>query len=232
MPDAITQFYQAQGNASPIKVTTQEHDLRSRDVEFFQYAVIPSIILLLIISGLVNGGLFTAREWESRTVKELLLAPVSRGAIITGKVLACFVLTFVLGTLVLLLGNVLGWTQPAGIYWLNALVAMALVSLLGSGLGVAIGAALQQIQPVSDITVMFALYLFFLAGGTGVLAFEPEWLQKIAAFIPLTYGRHALEMAVFYNSSDLFGRDMATLAVSVLMALLLGTLSMRRGLAH
>jgi ABC-type multidrug transport system permease subunit len=232
VPDAITQFYQAQGGASPIKVTTQEHDLRSRDVEFFQYAVIPSIILLLIISGLVNGGLFTAREWESRTVKELLLAPVSRGAIITGKVLACFVLTFVLGTLVLLLGNVLGWTQPEGIYWLNALVAMALVSLLGSGLGVAIGAALQQIQPVSDITVMFALYLFFLAGGTGVLAFEPEWLQKIAAFIPLTYGRHALEMAVFYNSSDLFGRDMATLAVSVLAALLLGTLSMRRGLVH
>ncbi|HET8854077.1 MAG TPA: ABC transporter permease [Ktedonobacteraceae bacterium] len=232
VPDAITQFYQAQGSASPIKVTTQEHNLRSRDVELFQYAVLPSIILLLTVSGLVNGGLSTAGEWESRTVKELLLAPVSRGAIITGKVLASSTWTFVFGTFVLLLGYVLGWTQPEGMYWLNALLAMALVSLLGSGLGVAVGAALQRIQPVSDITVMFALYLFFLAGGTGVLAFEPEWLQNIAAFIPLTYGEHALEMAVFYSSSDLFGRDMAILAVSALAAVLLGTLSMRRGIAH
>ncbi len=232
VPDAITQFYQAQGSASPIKVTTQEHNLRSRDVELFQYAVLPSIILLLTVSGLVNGGLSTAGEWESRTVKELLLAPVSRGAIITGKVLAASTWTFAFGMFVLLLGDVLGWTQPQGIYWLNALLAVALVSLLASGLGVAVGAALQRIQPVSDITVMFALYLFFLAGGTGVLAFEPEWLQNIAAFIPLTYGAHALEMAVFYSSSDLFGRDMAILAVSALAALLLGTLSMRRGIAH
>jgi ABC-2 type transport system permease protein len=232
VPDAITQFYQAQGSASPIKVTTQEHNLRSRDVELFQYAVLPSIMLLLTISGLVNGGLSTAREWESRTVKELLLAPVPRGAIITGKVLAGFVTTFVFGTVVLLLGDVLGWTQPEGIYWLNALLAMALVSLLAAGLGVAVGAVLQRIPPVSGIAITVAFYLFFLAGGTGVLAFEPEWLQNIAAFIPLTYGAHALEMAVFYRSSDLFGRDMAILAVTALAAVLLGTLSMRRGIAH
>src|SRR5437870_1776266 len=34
VPDAITQFYRAQGNASPVKVTMQETDLRHRDVEF------------------------------------------------------------------------------------------------------------------------------------------------------------------------------------------------------
>ena len=114
VPDAITQFYQAQGNASPIKVTMQETNLRHRDVELFQYNVLPTILLLLMISGLINGGLSTAREWESRTVKELLLSPVSRGAIITGKVIAGFVVTFLLGTLVLLLGYALGWTQPRG----------------------------------------------------------------------------------------------------------------------
>ncbi len=232
VPDAITQFYQAQGSVSPIKVTTRERDLRSRDVEFFQYAVIPSIILVLIISGLVNGGLATAREWESRTVKELLLAPVPRGAIIAGKVFASSILAFAYGILLLLLGYVFGWTQPEGIYWLNALAAMAMVSLFGSGLGIAIGAALQRIQAVSDITIMFALYMFFLAGGTGVLAFQPEWLQNIAVFIPLTYGRHTLEMAVFYSSPDLFGRDVAILAVSALATVAVGILSLRRGIAQ
>lgn len=231
VPDAITQFYQAQGATSAIKVTMHEQDLRHRDVEFFQYSVLPTLLLLIMISGLVNGGLATAREWEARTVKELLLSPVARGAIIAGKVAASFIITFSLGTLVLLLGYALGWTRPEGIYWLTTLLTIALVALFSSGLGVAIGAAVQRIQPVIGISINCAIYLYFLAGGIGVLAFEPDWLQNIAAFIPLTYGRHALEMAVFYSSSDQFGLDMTVLALAALVTVSLGTLSMRRGIA-
>ncbi|HEY6287267.1 MAG TPA: ABC transporter permease [Ktedonobacteraceae bacterium] len=231
VPDAITQFYSAQGNASPVKVTMQETDLRHRDVQLFQYNVLPTILLLLMISGLINGGLSTAREWESRTVKELLLSPVSRGAIIIGKVLAGFAITFILGMLVLLLGYALGWTQPEGVYWLSALLTIALVSLLSAGLGVAIGAALRRVQVVIAVSINIAIYMFFLAGGIGVLAFEPTWLQNIAAFVPLTYGRHALEQAIFYNASDQFGQDMLVLAISALVAVGLGTLSLRRGIA-
>ena len=231
VPDAITQYYQAQGSTSPVKVTMQETDLRHRDVEFFQYNVLPTILLLLMISGLINGGLSTAREWESRTVKELLLSPVSRGAIIAGKVLAGFAITFVLGVLVLLLGDVLGWTQPQGMYWLSALLTIALVSLFSAGLGVALGAALRRIQVTIAISINVAIYLFFLAGGIGVLAFEPDWLQNVAAFVPLTYGRHALEQAVFYSASDQFALDMTVLGLSALAALVLGTLSMRRGIS-
>jgi ABC-2 type transport system permease protein len=230
VPDAITQFYQAQGKATPVKVTMQETDLRHRDVEFFQYNILPTILLLLMISGLINGGLSTAREWESRTVKELLLSPVSRGAIIAGKVFAGFAITFLLGMLVLLLGYVVGWTQPEGVYWLSTLLTIALVSLLSAGLGVAIGAALRRVQVVIAVSINVAIYLFFLAGGIGVLAFEPAWLQNIAAFEPLTYGRHALEQAVFYSASDQFGLDMAVLSISALVAIGLGVISMRRGI--
>ncbi len=180
VPDAITQFYQAQGKASSVKVTMQETDLRHRDVEFFQYNILPTILLLLMISGLINGGLSTAREWESRTVKELLLSPVSRGAIIAGKVFAGFAITFILGMLVLLLGYVLGWTRPEGVYWLSTLLTIALVSLLSAGLGVAIGAALRRVQVVIAVAINVAIYLFFLSGGIGVLAFEPTWLQNCA----------------------------------------------------
>lgn len=231
VPDVITQFYAAQGSSSPIAVSVQETNLRQRDVQFFEYSVLPTIVLLMTISGLINGGLSTAREWESKSVKELLLSPAARAAIITGKVVASFAITFTLGTLVLLLGAALGWTQPQGMYWLTALSIIALISLFSSGLGVAIGAAVQRIQPVIGLAINIALYLYFLAGGIGVLAFEPDWLQNIAAFVPLTYGRHALELAVFYSSSDLFGRDVLVLGISALVAVGLGVLSMRRGIA-
>lgn len=108
---------------------------------------------------------------------------------------------------------------------------VALVALFSSGLGVAIGALIQRIQPVIPVAIIGAFYLFFLAGGIGVLAFEPDWLQNIAAYVPLTYGVHALQLAIFYGSADQLGRDTAALGVSALAALSLGIFAMRRRLA-
>lgn len=231
VPDVITQFYQAQGGSSPIKVTIREQDMRSRDIEFFQYNVLPTIIFMLTISGLVSGGLATAREWESKAIKELLLSPVPRGTIIAGKVLAGFLTTFCFGVLVLILTYVAGWVQPEGVYWITTLLVTALVSLLSAVLGVAVGVMIQHVQPVSPLAINVGMYLFFLAGGVGVLAFEPQVLQNIAAFIPLTYGRHALEMAVFYSSSEQLLRDMLVLVASIIVALGLSVMAMRRGIA-
>ncbi|MBV9709360.1 MAG: ABC transporter permease [Ktedonobacteraceae bacterium] len=231
VPDAITQFYHAQGSASPIKVTVHEQDLRQQDVELFQYSVLPTIVLLLMISGLITSSISAAREWETRTVKEILLSPATKFAIITGKVLSGFLTTFLLGVLVLLLGAILGWTRPEGIYWLTSLFIIALIALMSTGLGVALGAALQRGLPVIAISINVAFYLFFLAGGVGVLSFEPVGLQNIATYIPLTYGVHALEQAIFYSSPDRLGLDMLVLGLCALVAVGLGVLSMRRGIA-
>jgi ABC-type multidrug transport system permease subunit len=228
VPDAVTQYYLTQGDASPIKVTINESDLRQRDIQLFQYAVLPTIVLLLIISGLVTGGLATAREWETSTIKELLLSPAPGSAVITGKVLAGFVTSFLLGVLVLAVAYLLGWIYPQGIYWFTTLLIVALIALMGSSIGVAIGAAFRHIQPVIGVSMFIALYLFFLSGGISVLAFEPNWLQSIAAFVPLTYGNHALQMAVFYNSADLLGRDVMVLAIFTLFTLFLGSMAINR----
>jgi ABC-type multidrug transport system permease subunit len=147
-----------------------------------------------------------------------------------GKVLAGFLTTFALGLFVLGVGYILGWTRPEGIYWLSTLLVMAMIALLSSGLGVALGALLKRILAVLAVAVVLGLYLFFLSGGITVLAFEPVWLQTIAGFDPLTYGVHALQMAIFYSSSDLLGRDVVVLALSTLAAICLGILAMRRSL--
>jgi ABC-2 type transport system permease protein len=232
VPDAITQFYEQQGGKSPIQVTLWEQNLRKQDIQLFQYSAMPLLVLLLVVSGLVSSSLAAAGEWETRTIKELLLSPASSAAIICGKVLTGFVTTTALGVLVLGVGTLLGWVQPAGVYWLSVLLILALVALFSAGLGVALGALLQRIQSVGSAAIVIALYLFFLTGGTTVLAFDPAWLQTVATFVPLYYGRHALEMAIFYQSSDQLGRDSVVLAGSALLAVGLGILAMRRGLVE
>src|SRR5215471_4065191 len=232
VPAAITQFYQQQGGKSPIQVTLSEQNLRRQDIQLFQYSAMPLIILLLVVSGLVSSSLAAAGEWETRTIKELLLSPASNAAIITGKVLTGFVTTLTLGVLVLGVGSLLGWVQPTGVYWLPVLLIVALIALFSAGLGVALGALLQRIQSVGSVAIVIALYLFFLTGGTAVLAFDPAWLQTVATFVPLYYGRHALEMAIFYQSFDQLSRDSLVLAGSALLAVGLGILAMRRGIAE
>src|SRR5260370_605122 len=167
-----------------------------------QHRAMPLLVLLLVVSGLVSSSLSAAGEWETRTIKELLLSPASSGAIITGKVLTGFVTTVALGVLVLGVGSLLGWVQPVGVYWLQVLLILALVALFSAGLGVALGALLQRFQSGGSAAIVLGPHLFFLTGGTAVLAFDPGGLQTVATFVPLYYGRHALEMAVFYQSSD------------------------------
>lgn len=233
VPDAMMQYYQSFGPAqNPITISFDEHDLHTRDIELFQYAVVPAIVLLVLVNGLIVGGLSTAREWEKRTIKELLLSPATHQAIVLGKGAASFLATFSLSLLVLLVGAVCDWTRPQGISWLSTIVMLALLSLLSSGLGIAVGSWSRRIQPVTLSSTIFSIWLFSLAGGLGVLAFDPLWLQQIGAWIPVSYGIHALQMAVFYSSFDQFGRDVAVVAGSALLAILLGMLAMRRELAH
>lgn len=223
----ITRYYERQGKANPLKIVVQEERLHSRAVGPFEYNVLPILVFLLTISGLLIGCLVTAHEREPRTMKGLLLAPISNLVVVTGKLLAGFLLTFCLGTLMFCLCSLLGWLRPEFPFWLNALLLIAMLSLFSSALGMTPGLLLPRVRSAVFFAVNLALYLFLLAGGGGVLAFEPRILQDIASFMPLAYGRHALEMAIYYNSSEQFGRDLLLVGSATMLACMMSLVAMQ-----
>lgn len=127
---------------------------------------------------------------------------------------------------VIALGAIGGILQPSGWYWLTMLTVTALIGLASAGIGAAIGARLQATQKVGPVAINIGIWLFFLSGGIGVAAFLPGWVQTIAAFTPTFYSVHALQMSVFYGSTDQLGRDVAVLAVTAALALLAGSRSL------
>ena len=227
LPAAITRFYVEQP-ADPIEVRVQETDLRAADVGLLQYELVPTLVLLITIAGVVNSGLALAREVEQRTLKELLLAPVSRTTLIVGKLLAGWVTTLLVAGTVVMIGAAIGYLRPVGIYWVTAFGMIALLCLASAGLGVALGALLPRMLQVTAVAINLSFYLFFLSGGIGVAAFLPGWVQAISRFIPTFYGVHALDMAIFYHSSEQLGRDLAVLAGTALAAIVLGVLALRK----
>lgn len=78
------------------------------------------------------------------------------------------------------------------------------------------------------ISILLTFYLFFLSGGIAMIAFLPAWVQTIAQFIPTHYGVHALQMAIFYSSSDRFVRELLVMLATTALTLLLGVWSVRR----
>jgi ABC-type multidrug transport system permease subunit len=230
LPAAITDFYAGQPG-SPVAIQVQERDLRARDVSLVQFNLLPNLVLLLTIASVVNCGLATAREFEDLTVKELLLAPIGRATLIAGKLLAGWVTTLLLAVIVIAVGAATGLLRPAGWYWLPGIAVIGLLALAGAGLGAALGALLRRFQPVIAIGINVSLYLFFLSGGISVAAFLPDWIQRLAHVIPTYYAVHALQMAVFYQSTDQLGRDLLVLAATAGLTLLAGTLALRRSIA-
>jgi ABC-type transport system involved in multi-copper enzyme maturation permease subunit len=230
LPAAITSFYASQPD-DPIDIHVQETDLRLQDIELLQFELIPDLVLLLTIAGAINAGLATAREWEDQTIKELLLAPISRGSLILGKLLAGWLTTLLVAAIIMSIGAGTGYLRPSAAGWLPTLVTVALLALASAGLGVAIGAAARRVQRVASLTIPLAFYLFFLSGGISVVAFLPDWVQTIAQFIPTYYGMHALQMVVFYDSTEDLGRDLLVLMVTAAAMLALGVASLRRRLA-
>jgi ABC-2 type transport system permease protein len=231
VPDAITTYYAGLGRASPMKITIDQHDLRRHGVQLYQYSVLPVIILIVTVNGIIAAGMAAAGEFERRTVKELLFAPASSLAIVAGKTLAGFLATFTLAAATLGFGAAAGLTRPASVWlWLNALAVIALSSAFAAGTGIAIGTWFQRRQPVSVAATIAAVEAFALAGGLGVIFFEPPWLQRIAGYDPLTYAIHGLQQAVFYASASGFPRDVTVLAGSAAAAAVAGSLALRREL--
>jgi ABC-type transport system involved in multi-copper enzyme maturation permease subunit len=232
--DVMSRFL-ASGSAGPdpVKIAIDEHDLHAADAGFVGFQIVAVLVLLLLQAGLINAGLAAAMEWQTRSVKELLLAPVSSLTLVAGKVLAGVIAADVAGWL--LVGAAVAAGQipvpsvpDAGV----ALAVMTLLGVFGSALGVALGATLRSAERLNPVSAVLSFYLFFLAGGIAAVAYLPGWLRAISHAVPNSYGIHALRGTLLYASMDGISVDLLALALAGLVMLSIAVPAMRRGLAH
>lgn len=184
--------------------------------------VFPFIIMFIITS------ITTLRERTSGTMERLMATRLGKLDLILGYMLAFGLLAIVQALLasgLLLYGFGL---DVAGPVWF--LVVMALAdALLGTALGLFVSAfARTEFQAVQFMPA-FVLPQFLIGGLLVPLSQMPSLLESIAYFLPLTYAIDALNRVV--NETTLSGeawRDVWVVLGSVLAAILLGALTLRR----
>ena len=212
---------------NPYLIRIDEHDLRTSNVQWLHYQVIPALVLLVLNVGVVGTALLTAQDIERKTALQLLLAPQNSLTLIAGKLLGGFLACMIALAPALFLCVASRTVSPAANHWPPLLAIFAATGLLSSSVGAIIGASMNGARTIAMAACIVSSYLFLLGGGFTTIAFLPEWLRTISSLAPSRYAIDGMRQCLFYSNLDGVPRDLAVLCSSALLFSLLAALLVR-----
>ncbi|TDC82110.1 ABC transporter [Actinomadura sp. 7K507] len=129
-------------------------------------------------------------------LREMLVAPVSRSAIVIGKCLGGALVATLQGVVIVALAGLAGVPyDPMLMAELIALMFLAAFAL--TGFGVMMAARIKQMQSFFALMQMAMLPMMFLSGALYPLHGLPTWLSVLTKLNPLTYAVDPMRQAVF-----------------------------------
>ena len=161
----------------------------------FPGALCMTVLFTAIFSA---GSIVWDREFGF--LREMLVAPVSRGSIVIGKCLGGAVVATFQGVLVLALAGLVGVPyNPVMI--LEVLGELLLFATVLTAFGVMMAARIQQFQSFMALVQMLLMPLFFLSGALYPLSHLPAWLRVLTRLNPVTYAVDPVRRTIFAHLS-------------------------------
>lgn len=160
---------------------------KSGNGSYLQF-IAPGVIGMTVLFTSIFSGIGLLWDRQFGFLKETLVAPVSRMSIVTGKTLGGVTVALLQGVLVVVVCLLAGFRPASLMGVLAAFFYMALIALVFSGLGTAIGSRLQDMQGFQLIMNFLVLPIFFLSGALFPLDHLPKVLGAITSADPLSYG--------------------------------------------
>lgn len=192
-------------------------------LDFFQ-AYIPSMLAIIIFTtAFFSLGLQIVIDREKGVYKRLKGTPINQNAIFTATIIKGFFAIY-LGTIEILLIAKLGFDSALTKHPLQFFLALTLCAVTFFALGFVISSLAKRMQTALGIAMVSMYPMLFLSGATLPLNVFPEFLQKLAAIIPLTYVvnvlRYGWNGTMFTADAVL---DLAVLVGMLIVAAVIGT---------
>ncbi len=185
--------------------------------------VAPGVIGMTILFSSVFSGIGLLWDRQFGFLKETLVAPVPRSAVMMGKALGAATVALIQGLLVAVVCLIAGF-RPANLAEIPAaLLFMALIATVFAALGIALGSKLENMQGFQLIMNFLVMPIFFLSGALFPLTNLPRVLGVITSCDPLTYGVDGLRGALIGISHFGFVTDLAVLCAVGLALTALGS---------
>ena len=165
---------------------------------------VPGVLVQLSLFGAAFVGFTVITEWRAGVIERMRVTPVSRVALLVGRIMRDVVLLLVQAGLLLLVAVPFGLrTSLTG-----ALIALGFVALLGSAvaaLSSSLGLILQSEDALGSMLNTWLMPLLLLSGVMLPMSFAPGWLNLVSRFTPMRYIVEAIR--------DVFAGHLASSAV-------------------
>lgn len=156
----------------------------------------PGVLVMSVMFTALFSAASIVWDREFGFLREMMVAPVGRTAILLGKCLGGAVVATLQGAFILILAGLAGvpYSPPL---MATLLVEMFLTALMLTAFGLAIAARIKNMQAFMGVMQMAAMPMMFLSGALFPLANLPGWLTVLTRVNPLTYAVDPMRHAVF-----------------------------------
>jgi len=163
------------------------------DLRTFVY---PGVLCMAVLFTAMFSAASLVWDREFGFLREMMVAPVRRSALVLGKCLGGAVVAGFQGLIVIALAGFVGVPYNAAllleIFALQLVLAFAITAF-----GVMVAARIKQIQSFMAVTQMVMMPMYFLSGAIFPVSGLPAWLTVLNRLDPMTYAVDPMRRIVF-----------------------------------
>ncbi|HEX4033002.1 MAG TPA: ABC transporter permease [Solirubrobacteraceae bacterium] len=169
------------------------HGTHGVDLRTFVY---PGVLCMAVLFTAMFSAASIVWDREFGFLREMMVAPVRRSALVLGKCLGGATVASFQGVIVIALAGLVGVpyapTLLIAVFALQLTLAFAITAF-----GVMIAARIRQIQSFMAITQMVMMPMYFLSGAIFPVSGLPGWLTVLNRLDPMTYAVDPMRRVVF-----------------------------------
>lgn len=161
----------------------------------YQTFIFPGVLAMAVLFPAVFAAMTIVSDRQDGFLREMLVAPTGRWAVIVGKCLGGATIAGSQGLVILAVAPLVH--VPYALLLLLVLAELTLTAIAVSATGLLVASRLGEIESFQVLIQLFVLPIFFLSGALFPLKRLPSWLGVLTRLDPLTYAVDAMRRAVF-----------------------------------
>ncbi|MDA4116856.1 MAG: ABC transporter permease [Thaumarchaeota archaeon] len=169
-------------------------------VSYLQYAT-AGILLQNAFSSALQSGTSMVEDLTTGYLQKMLVTPVSRAAILLGRLLSDATRAIIQSIIILLLAYALGFRSATGI--LGILLTLFIIAFFGlawSGISLALGLKTKSSETVFGIGGFLTFPLLFMSTALVPAAAMPAWINDVSSVNPISIAVNAIRALTLAGS--------------------------------
>jgi ABC-2 type transport system permease protein len=169
--------------------------------DYFSYMSVGIVAFVALFTTMFSG---MSVVWDRRLgfLNKVLSTPVSRAVIVFSKVLSAALRSMFQAAIVIGIAFLFGLQVGPSFNWLNLLGVLAIVFLICVGLSsffIAITIRSTRMETPMAVANLITLPLMFASNAFFPSQLQPDWLQTVARFNPMSYTTDAVRQLLIFN---------------------------------